>query len=185
MAESVTPHRPVSIEEYLALEEESDVRHEYVGGTVHAMVGATKRHNRIVGNIYAYLLGASRGGPCRVYVESVKLRAAEDTIYYPDVMVACGPENDNPLVEDAPSVIVEVASPGTEAIDRREKMLAYRRIPTVEVYLVAAQDERRVERHWRDETGAWLHGEAVGDRGRVPIPPLGAELPLAEVYRGL
>jgi Uma2 family endonuclease len=184
MAELAKPHRLISVEEYLALEEQSDVRHEYVGGMVYAMVGATKRHNRIVGNIYAYLLGASRGGPCRVYVESVKLRV-EDIFYYPDVMVACGPENDDPLVEDAPSVVVEVASPGTEAIDRREKMLAYRRIPTVEVYLIAAQDERRVERHWRDETGAWWHGEAVGDRGRVPVPPLGTELPLAEVYRSL
>lgn len=185
MAGPATPHPLISVEEYLALEEESDVRHEYVGGAIHAPVGATRRHNRIAENIYAsYLLAASRGDPCRVYVESVKLRAG-DAIYYPDVMVACGPENDDPLVEDAPSVVVEVASPGTESIGRREKMLAYRRIPTVEVYLIAAQDERRVERHWRDETGAWLHGEAVGERGRVPVLPLGTELPLAEVYAGL
>lgn len=184
MAESTVPHRLISIEEYLALEKESAIRHEYVGGMIYAMVGATKRHNRIVGNIFARFWTAAQGGPCRVYTESVKLRASDEAIYYPDVVIACGPENDDPLVEDAPSVIVEVASPSTEAVDRREKLLAYRRIPTVEVYLTVAQDERRVERHWHDENGTWWQGETVVD-GWVPIPLLGAELRLAEVYAGL
>ena len=165
------------------MEETATVRHEYVGGMIHAMVGATKRHNRIVGNVYAHLLAASRGGPCRVYVETVKLRAAEDTIYYPDVMVACEPEDD-PLVEHSPCLIVEVASPPTESIDRREKMLAYRKIPTLRAYLIVAQDERRVERHWRDESGEWRQGEAVGE-GFVPIPCPETKLPLAEIYEGL
>ena len=165
------------------MEETATVRHEYVGGMIHAMVGAAKRHNRIVGNVYAHLLAASRGGPCRVYVETVKLRAAEDTIYYPDVMVACEPEDD-PLVEHSPCLIVEVASPPTESIDRREKMLAYRKIPTLRAYLIVAQDERRVERHWRDESGEWRQGEAVNE-GFVPIPCPKTKLPLAEIYEGL
>ncbi|WP_207955950.1 Uma2 family endonuclease [Rubrobacter marinus] len=167
------------------MEETATVRHEYVGGMVHAMVGATKRHNRIVGNVYAHLLTASRGGPCRVYVETVKLRAAEDTIYYPDVMVACGPEGDDPLVEHEPCLVVEVASSSTESIDRREKMLAYRKIPTLRAYLIVAQDERRVERHWRGESGEWRQGEAVGEGGFVPVPCPETKLPLAEIYEGL
>lgn len=165
------------------MEEAATVRHEYVGGTIHAMVGATKRHNQVVGNIYARLLAASRGGPCRVYMETVKLRAAEDTIYYPDVMVSCEPEDD-PLVEHKPCLVVEVASPSTESIDRREKMLAYRKIPTLQAYLIVAQDERRVERHWRDESGEWRQGEAVGE-GFVPIPCPETKLPLNEIYEGL
>ena len=166
------------------MEETATLRHEYVGGMIYAMVGATKRHNRMVGNIYAHLLAASRGGPCRVYVETVKLRAAEDTIYYPDVMVTCEPEDD-PVVENFPCLIVEVASPSTESIDRREKMLAYRRIPTLRAYLIVAQDERRVERHWRDESGEWRQGEAVGSEGFVPIPCPETKLPLTEIYEGL
>ena len=166
------------------MEETATVRHEYVGGMVHAMVGTTKQHNRIVGNIYAHLLGASRGSPCRVYVETVKLRAAEDTIYYPDVMVACEPEDD-PLVENFPCLVVEVASPSTGSIDRREKMLAYRKIPTLQAYLIVAQDERRVERHWRDESGEWFQGEAVGEEGFVPVPCPETKLTLAEIYEGL
>ena len=78
------------------------------------------------------LLAAPRGGPCRVYTEPIKLRV-EDVIYYPGVMVACGPEgeDEDPLIEEAPCLVVEVASPSTESIDRREKMLAYRSIPSL------------------------------------------------------
>ena len=166
------------------MEETATVRHEYVGGTIHAMVGATKRHNQIGLNIASRLLGAARGGPCRVYASDVKLRAAEDTVYYPDVMVACEPEDD-PLVENYPCLVVEVALPSTESIDRREKMLAYRKIPTLRAYLIVAQDERRVERHWRDESGEWLQGEAVGEEGFVPVPCPETKLTLAEIYEGL
>ncbi|MDP9458151.1 MAG: Uma2 family endonuclease [Actinomycetota bacterium] len=165
------------------MEETATVRHEYVGGMIYAMVGATKRHNQIGLNIASRLLGAARGGPCRVYASDVKLRASDDAIYYPDVMVACEPEDD-PLVEHKPCLVVEVASPSTESIDRREKMLAYRKTPTLQAYLIIAQDERRVERHWRDESGEWRQGEAVGE-GFVPIPYPESGLPLAEIYEGL
>ena len=86
MAERVKPHDPLTVEEYLQLEESATVRHEYVAGEIFAMVGATKRHNRIVGNTYATLWGTARGGNRRVYSESVKLRVSDDVIYYPDLV---------------------------------------------------------------------------------------------------
>jgi Uma2 family endonuclease len=110
MAERVKSHGSLTVDEYLALEESATVRHEYVGGEIFAMVGATKRHNRIIGNTSGRLWGTARGGPCRVYSESVKLRVADDVIYYPDVMVACGPEGDDPHIEDDPCLVVEVVS---------------------------------------------------------------------------
>lgn len=166
------------------MEEAATVRHEYVAGIIYAMVGATKRHNRIIGNIFARLWDAARGGDCRVYTESVKLRAGEDKIYYPDIMVACGPESDDPLIEDAPCLVVEVVSPSTEQIDRREKMIAYRQIPTLKAYLIVAQESRRVERHWRDESGEWFQGGAMDDNV-IPIPCPETKLPLDEIYEGL
>ena len=93
------------------------------------MVGATTRHNRIVGNIFGRLWGAARGGDCRVYSEGVKLRVADAIIYYPNVMVACGPEGDVPFVEDDPCLVVEVASLSSETTDWREKIAAYKRMP--------------------------------------------------------
>lgn len=166
------------------MEGESMYRHEYVAGMIHAMVGASKRHNRIAGKIYRRLADAAEGGPCRVYMETVKLRVAENIIYYPDVMVACGPEGDDPVIEEEPCLVIEVTSPSTESIDRREKMLVYRRIPSLQAYLIVDQNRRRVERHWRDETGEWRQG-GLADEGRVPISCPETELTLAEIYEDL
>ena len=116
-------------------------------------------------------------------MESVKLRVGEDTIYYPDVMVACGLENEDPLVEDAPCLIVEVAAPSTEAIDRREKMVAYRKIPTLKAYLTFSQDTRRVERHWRDTSGEWFVSEAT-DAAEVPVLCPETKLSPADIHEG-
>jgi Uma2 family endonuclease len=116
---------PLSLEDYLDFEEQSATRHEFVAGQIHALAGASRRHNRIAGNIFARLLAAARGTPCRVYMSDVKLKVADDVVYYPDVMVACGPPGEHPHLETEPCVVVEVLSPGTEQIDRREKLLAY------------------------------------------------------------
>lgn len=184
MAERVTKDKPLTVDEYLKLEESATVRHEYVGGEIFAMVGATKRHNRIIGNIYSRLWGAARGGDCRVYSESVKLRVADDVIYYPDLMVACGPEGDDPLVEDDPCLVVEVASPSSETTDRREKLAAYKRMPSLGAYLIVAQDRRWVESHFRDEDGVWRRGDLVDD-GHLAIPCPESELSVAQIYEGL
>lgn len=184
MVERVTSHKLPEVAEYLEMEYAATVRHEYVAGMIYAMVGASKRHNRIVGKIYRRLADAAEGGSCRVYMETVKLRAAENIIYYPDVMVACGPEGDDPLIEESPWLVVEVTSPSTESIDRREKMLVYREIPGLKAYLIVHQKRCWVERHWRDETGEWRQG-GLADEGRVPIPRPETELALAEIYEGL
>lgn len=182
VAESVETHKLLTVEEYLELEETATVKHEYVAGTIHAMVGATKRHNRIALNIATRLIGAARGGSCRVYAMDVKVRA-ENVFYYPDAMVACDPENDDPLVEEAPCLIVEVASPSTQSTDRREKLLNYRKIPSLQAYLIVDQDRRWIERHWRGDDGDWRHGGL--DRGSMPVPCPETTLSLGEVYENL
>ncbi|MGH3145856.1 MAG: Uma2 family endonuclease [Rubrobacter sp.] len=184
MAERIKPHDSLTVAEYLKLEESATVRHEYVGGEIFAMVGATKRHNSIIGNIFGLLWGAARGGACRVYSESVKLRVSEDVIYYPDVMVACGPEGDDPLVEDDPCLVVEVVSPSTETTDRREKLAAYKRMPDLRAYLIVSQDRRWVESHLRGDDGGWRRGDLV-DEGRLSVPCPETELSLAEIYENL
>jgi Uma2 family endonuclease len=184
MAEPTASHDSLTVEEYLQLEESATVRHEYVGGEIFAMVGATKRHNRIVGNIFARFWGVARGGDCLVYSEGVKLRVAEDVIYYPDVMVACGPEGEDPLVEDDPCLVVEVVSPRTETTDRREKLAAYKRMPGLRAYLIVAQDRTWVEHHLRGEDNLWHRGDLVDD-GRFSVPCPDTTLTLAEIYEGL
>ena len=184
MAERVETHDSLTVDEYLRLEESATVRHEYVGGEIFAMVGATKRHNRIIGNIFGRLWGAARDGDCRVYSEGVKLRVANDVIYYPDVMVSCGPEGEDPVVEDNPCLVVEVASSSTETTDRREKLAAYKRMPGLKAYLIVAQDRRWVESHVRGDNSVWQRGDLV-DEGRFSVPCPGTELTLAQIYEGL
>jgi Uma2 family endonuclease len=184
MAEPTSSQDSLTIEEYLKLEESATVRHEYVAGEIYAITGATRRHNRIAGNVYAALLGAARNSSCRVYVETVKLKAAVDTFYYPDVMVACGPEPEDLYVESEPCVVVEVVSPSTDTTDRREKLAAYKRMSSLEAYLIVAQDRRWVEIHLRGEDGTWRRGDLL-DTGRFAVPCLETNLSLAEIYEGL
>ena len=105
MEERSTPHRPLSVEEYLELDQGATAKHEYVGGEIHAMVGASRRHNRISLNIVRKLADAAEGGPCRVYISDMKLQVGE-VFYYPDVMVACGEAPENEYLEDEPYMVV-------------------------------------------------------------------------------
>ncbi len=184
MAETRKAHRLLDIEEYLELEKEATERHEFVGGIVHAMTRPTLRHNRIAGNIYAALLSAARGGPCRVYIENAKVRIRDDASYYPDIMVVCGPESDDPYYEREPCLLVEVVSPSTEHIDRREKFAFYQSISSLQTYLIVEQDRPSVERFYRDEEGEW--GRAAHfQTGSFPVPCPEMRLSLAEIYEGL
>jgi len=142
MAEPVKPHKLPTVKEYLALEGDSTVRHEYVAGMIYAHAGGTSRHNAIATNVLAALWNAARGGPCRVYGSDMRLRAADDVFYYPDVMVVCGDNEagDEALYQHAPCLVVEVTSPSTEPIDRREKAFTYRKMPSLQAYLVVDQN---------------------------------------------
>ncbi len=180
MAAPTQQQRLLSVEEYLSLERESPVKHEYVRGMIYALAGVTRRHSQIVTNILWRLAAAGEKVLCRVHAAEVKLQV-QDIYYYPDIMVACAGAPGDPYLEDAPCLVVEVTSPSTEATDRREKLMVYRQIPSLRSYLIVAQEERRVERHWRDERGRWHYGSLAGE-GTVPIPCPEIELSLDEIY---
>lgn len=99
-------HRPLTVEEYLELEEESSVRHEYVGGQIFAFAGAKEAHNLIVANLITGLRIAARNTPCRVYPSDMLLQAAEDAFYYPDVMTVCDAEDTNVIYKTRPCTVI-------------------------------------------------------------------------------
>ena len=174
-------------EAYLEAEKLSEVRHEYLAGTVHAMSGASRRHNRIALAIAAHLDRQVRGGPCEVYMEGVKVRirtAINEFFYYPDVMLGCDPEDRHEFYLENPSLIFEVLSPSTDQIDRREKLLAYQTIPSLDHYLIVSQNERRVE--WiRRDGKAWTATVLEATADRLVFEKHGIELTLAEIYEGI
>ena len=131
------------------MEEASPVKHEFVAGEVYAMSGVTLRHNLITLNIVRGLHGPARARRCSVLATDVKLRVM-DRIYYPDVIVACGKAAEVELIIDEPSLMVEVTSPSTRVVDRREKLDAYLRIPSLRQYLIV--DQRRWRPHHLRDT---------------------------------
>jgi Uma2 family endonuclease len=174
----------MTVEEYLRFDESSQVRNEYVGGEVYAMSGATLRHNRIVRNIVIALSASAGDGPCEVFSTDLRLRAADDIYYYPDVMVVWEPTGELDLVVTQPCVVVEVTSPSTARIDRGEKLMAYLAIRSLRAYVIVDHRRKRVERHWRREPGTdeWMRDEVVSD-GSVSVPCLDVELALDVIYR--
>ena len=177
----------MTVEEYLAFEEQSDVRHEYIAGEVHAIAGSSERHQIIAFNIASALRRAARERGCRVILNDVKLQVEPDFIYYPDSMLLCDPADDDPYIKERPSLVVEVLSPTTATTDRREKMVKYREIPSLLCYLVVSQDERKLERHWRAAVGDPWEFELLLEslNSRITIPGLDVELTFDEVYEGV
>ncbi|MBA3857966.1 MAG: hypothetical protein C0507_13765 [Cyanobacteria bacterium PR.3.49] len=146
----------VTVEEYLSREEQSAIRHEYVDGRLFAMSGSTIKHNIISGNLFSLLHVNLKGGPCKVFIEAVKVRVeATNSFYYPDVMVSCASHAESAVYTEQPVLIAEVLSPSTTAIDRREKLIAYKQIPSLNEYLIVHQKKRCVEIYRRDASGNW------------------------------
>lgn len=187
MGEAALKLKDLSVESYLCEEKARTLKHEYVDGQVYALAGATDRHNRIVTNISGHLWTATRKGPCQTYTSDMKLRVQTELaqrFYYPDAMVTCSEGDTHELYKVAPSLLVEVMSPSTASVDRREKLLAYQSIPELRDYLIVSADERYLERYRRDDTEGWWYHE-YRDDGTVKLPYLGLNLTLDDVYEGL
>ncbi len=148
-----------SPEDYLRLEETGGIKHEYVDGEIYAMSGASRRHNMIAGNAYLRLRSQARGSGCEAYTSDVKLQVeAQNSFYYPDAMLVCGEDDANTHYVTRPCIVVEVISPSTAVIDRREKLMAYRKLPSLAAYVLVESDRRQVEYFLRGENGAWRSG---------------------------
>jgi len=174
----------VSVEDYLAGEEASDTRHEYVGGVVYAMAGASKEHNLIALNIYTALRQSLRS-PCRAFVSDIKVRLKalhDDVFYYPDVMVACDPRDTHRLFSYYPRVLIEVSSSSTERLDRREKRWAYQTIETLQEYLIVSQDRLEVTVFRRDAN--WVAEVFNRADQTLSLQSIGLVLPLSRIYEG-
>ncbi len=174
----------ISEADYLVGEQDGSVRHEYVAGQVYAMAGASGRHGRICANLLFAARAAARGGPCRVIANDMKVRVADKSIYYyPDLVVACGPDNDDDYFIDNPCFIAEVLSPSTETTDRREKLLVYRGIASLRYYLLADSRQRRVMVYSRDANNRWQQAELTRDESlAVDCGVLQFQLSLDDVY---
>lgn len=176
---------PISIEDYLAGEEVSDVKHEFLGGIVHAMAGATNRHNTITLNSLVSLSIQLRGKPCQPFNGDTKIRIQfpdQTRFYYPDAMVACVPNPATDRFQDRPVVVIEVLSESTRRTDLGEKLQAYLTIPSLGVLLYVEPDTPFVTVHRRRAAGGFAIEHHAGLDAVIPLPEIEAELALADLY---
>lgn len=173
-------------EEYLAFEREADVKHEYYAGEIFAFAGASEEHNLIAGNVYAGLHAQLRKRPCKVYPSDMRVRVSPTGLYtYPDVTVVCGDARFDDEQADTllnPILVVEVLSPSTEEYDRAGKFEQYRKLDSLQAYLVIAQDRNHVE-HWARQSGhQWLLTETDSAEDTIELPSIACRLVVADIY---
>ncbi|MFN8373095.1 MAG: Uma2 family endonuclease [Anaerolineae bacterium] len=184
---SAQPEHKWTVEEYLAFERDSQERHEFWNGEVFAMTGASRKHTVITGNVYASLHGQLRKSPCEVYQMDMRVNVSATGLYtYPDVSVVC----DKPLFTDDsppsllnPTLIIEVLSPSTEKYDRGKKFQDYRKLESLQEYLLVAQEAARIEHYVRQPDGKWtLFSDASSLEETITLPSIDCTLALADVY---
>lgn len=174
-----TKLRALSVEEYLAGELKSDVKHELVGGQAYAMVGVSKAHNLVT----LALVSAVRSHlkrPCQAYAVDVKVRVGDD-FYYPDVAVTCESFDPKAYFITAPLLIIEVLSDSTERTDRHEKRLAYQRLSSLKEYVLIAHNKMLAEVYRRIE-GGW-EIERFDERDTLRLESVDLALPLTDLYQ--
>lgn len=178
---------PTTLGDFLVMIEGSEEPSEFVGGQVVAMGATSLKHGLIVSSTSDALFRALRGGPCRTLSQGMLVKASHaDNAFLPDVLVFCGTAQlerygGMELLLN-PVVIIEVLSPSTADYDRETKWESYRRIPTLQDYLMVGQDEPRVERYTRHEGGLWTFSETVGLNASVHLASIGVTLSLADLY---
>lgn len=172
-------------EEYLALERESTIKHEYRQGLVFAMAGAKKSHITIVGNVSGLFFNHFRGvEDCYFYANDVKVKFLEgDGFYYPDVAVTCHEQDrdSNDTYVQYPKLIIEVLSDSTEAFDRGEKFSDYKTLPSLEEYVLIHQKQVLVERFLKKGENLWST-EIYRTGDRVEFESIDFRCPIAFLY---
>ena len=179
---SAALERPMTLDEFLAWEQIQELRWEFDGFAPMAMTGGTSDHSAIQLNIYLAVGGRLRGKPCRVFTADLKVRVA-GSIRYPDAFVVCTPVASGTLVVFDPVVIFEVLSPSTASTDVGAKNQEYRDTPSVQRYVMLAQERRQATvfaRAGNDWVGHIVTGDAV-----LEMPEIGISVPLTELYENV
>ena len=178
--------RQMTVEEYFAFDEASEYKNEYIDGEVYPMTGGTLNHGAIIMKTGFALMRRLIGSDCQVFGGNVRNRVSPKRYLYPDISVVCGaPETDERSINlFNPVLVAEVTSPSSLDYDRGDKLRYYQSIESLQVVLVIDQFQALVEVHSRGASD-WHSQEFSGMDAVVPLPALGCELPLAEVYAGI
>jgi Uma2 family endonuclease len=171
--------------EYLAHEDASNTKHEFLDGQIYAMAGGSPEHSALISSVNGQLWSQLRGTPCAVHISDLRIRVLETALAtYPDIAIVCGawerdPESRNTIIN--PKVIVEVLSPRTEEYDRGEKFEHYKKIPSLREYVLVAHDRRAIEVWARGAEDKWTKS-LYGEGEKAPLESIGAPVDVDVAY---
>ena len=177
----------LTVEQYLALEEETHYKSEYIDGWVRAMIGPTLRHNLVKGNCFLALGNFLKGKSCRPFDSDTKIRIDREGMkrfYYPDVQVVCESNQQTSVFQDTPVMIIEVLSPSTRRYDLDEKMTAYLGIASLQYYLVLEQHQP-IAIVMRRTAHGFLREEVHGIDAMIELPLFVYTLAMRDIYDGV
>jgi Uma2 family endonuclease len=162
-----------TVEEYLAYEEETGIKHEYIDGEIYAISGGTNKHSRIAANCII-AVGKRLKNPCHINTSDMRVKISDIKFVYPDFSVVCGEatfddENETKLIN--PTFVAEVISPSSESYDRGMKSEFYRSLPSLQAYLLLDQKRVHAQLYTRHEAG-WLLREFIELDAVIPLETL-------------
>lgn len=183
---STAPKRLHTPEEYLELEAQTRLKHEFYRGEIFAMSGGSREHNQIVRSLFGELYIQLKGKDCIAYTSETRVKVQSSSLYtYPDIAVACKPLHFEAVNSETllnPRVLVEVLSPSTLDHDLGFKSTQYRKLPSLQEMLFVWQEEPRVD-HWlRQPNDDWLLTTITGLDATIALPSIACELPLRQIY---
>lgn len=184
MKQTAALEKLIPVDEYLAFEEKSKIRHEYMDGEIFAMAGARRFHSLITTNISRHLGNQLDGAPCDVHVTDLRVRIKETHYVYPDVVIACNAEFVPDIFDtlENPQVIFEVLSKSTAYRDRYDKRMDYLDVESLTDYLIVSQKEMRVEHYRRESQKQWNVRIYDNSNQTINLESIGCELKLEQIY---
>ena len=186
MAYALLQNTYITPEEYVEGEELAVEKSEYIQGEVYAMARASDRHVKVSGNAYTMIKMHLRGSGCSTYIADMKVRIAEDdAFFYPDVMVTCDPADqsaERDYAKHHPKLIVEVLSASTENKDRGSKFISYRKLASLEEYLLIDPRVYYVELFRRQNGDEWVLMTRSGADAMLTLNSIGLDCRLADFY---
>ena len=187
---STAPLPRLTYEEYDLLEKRTGQKYEYHNGEVFAMSGASGIHVWIASNISHAIGTPARSKGCWDFGSDLRVAIPNSGRYlHPDYSIVCGkltPEQPGRQAFTNLKVIFEILSPSTESYDRGAKFELYSRIPSLEEYVLIAQDQYAIDKFRRQEnSSSWTLTRYRGADAILELESLEIAVPLAEIYHGV
>jgi len=176
----------MTLDEFFEFQERTPITYEYINGIIRAMSGPSVAHCLITQNIFSVIRARLRGGPCEAFCTGGQLQLTfgkDEIIYHPDVYVSCDRKAWSEKSVVNPRFVVEVLSPSTQHIDRREKLVNYCRLISLQEYVIVSQRRAELEIYRRENN--WRQDVIDAPGAVAEFRSLDVTVALADIYDGV